>query len=125
MQIHLTSVLRAVLVPASEGGAWWTAINPVPTKSRVVASLSKAMGMRAGTPDLLFIWRGAILIELKAGRTPVSEAQEAALSAIYGAGAVVHVCRSAGEVLGVLATYRVPMRGRVLAGGVVQGELVG
>jgi hypothetical protein len=125
MQIALVRLLEAVLLPADQGGCWWTAINPVPGKTRIAASLSKAMGMRAGSPDLLFIWRGAILIELKAGRTPVSEAQEAALSAIYGAGAVVHVCRSAGEVLGVLATYRVPMRGRVLAGGVVQGELVG
>ena len=35
---------------------FWTAINPVPAKSRAVAGLSKAMGLRAGAPDMILIY---------------------------------------------------------------------
>jgi hypothetical protein len=37
---------------------FWTAINPVPAKSRAVAGISKAMGLRPGVPDFIFIKEG-------------------------------------------------------------------
>jgi hypothetical protein len=34
---------------------FWTAINPVPAKSKAVAGISKAMGLRPGVTDFIFL----------------------------------------------------------------------
>ncbi len=59
----------ALCVLAPPAGPWWTAVNPIPAKSRAAAGISKAMGLKAGTPDLVLCWKGRLVgIELKAGR---------------------------------------------------------
>ncbi len=105
----------ALCVPAPPSGPWWTAVNPIPAKSRAVAGISKAMGLRAGTPDIVLCWRGRLVgIELKAGRGRMSPAQLEAHDAIALAGGVVTTCRTLDEVLAFLATLGVPSRARAL-----------
>ncbi len=80
----------ALCVPAPPSGPWWTAVNPIPTKSRAVAGISKAMG-------------------LKAGRC-MSPAQRETHHAITVAGGVVTTCRSLDDVAAFLVTLGVPSR---------------
>ncbi len=101
----------ALCVPAPPSGPWWTAVNPIPAKSRAVAGISKAMGLRAGTPDIVMCWRGRLVgIELKAGRGRVSLAQIETHDAITLAGGVVTTCRTLHEVAAFLATPGAPSR---------------
>ena len=98
-------------VPAPPTGPWWTAINPIPAKSRAAAGISKAMGLRAGTPDIVMCWKGRLVgIELKAGRGRMSPAQHEAHGAITLAGGVATTCRTLDEVAAFLATLGVPSR---------------
>ncbi len=56
-------------IPAPPSGPWWTAVNLVPAKSRAAVGISKAMGLKAGRPDVIMCWRGRLFgIELKAER---------------------------------------------------------
>ncbi len=101
----------ALCVPAPPSGRWWSAINPIPAKSRAAAGISKAMGLRAGTPDIVMCWKGRLVgIELKAGRGRLSPAQREAHDAIALAGSVVATCRSVDEVAAFLDTLGVPSR---------------
>ncbi len=75
--------------PAPPDGPWWTAVNPIPAKSRAAAGSSKAMG-------------------LKAGRDRLSPAQIETHDAITLAGAVVTTCRLLHDVAAFLATLGVP-----------------
>lgn len=60
----------------------------------------KAMGTRAGVPDLCFVRHGkAYFIELKAPKGRVSEPQSNAMTEITRAGAPVAICRNLDEVL--------------------------
>ncbi len=103
----------ALCVPVPPAGPWWTAVNPIPAKSRAAAGISKAMGLRAGTPDIVLCWRGRLVgIELKAGRGRVSLAQIETHDAITLAGGVVATCRTLDDVAALLATLGVPSRAR-------------
>ncbi len=98
-------------VPAPPSGPWWTAVNPIPAKSRAAAGISRAMGLRAGAPDIVLCWRGRFVgIELKAGRGRVSPAQCETHDAITLAGGVVTTCRTLDEVTAFLATLGVLSR---------------
>lgn len=93
-------------IPRPPDGFWDTAINPVPAKSRAVAGMSKAMGLRAGAPDLLIVFRGrAIFIEFK---RPVggslSAEQRRVHTEITLAGGIVTVVRSVEAFEGLLVT---------------------
>jgi hypothetical protein len=59
---------------------FWTAINPVPAKSRAVAGISKAMGLKAGVPDMLFVTRSTdhvvSFVEFKANAGKLSDSQK-------------------------------------------------
>ncbi len=105
----------ALCVPAPPSGPWWTAVNPIPAKSRTAAGISKAMGLRAGTPDIVLCWKGRLVgIELKAGRGRVSLAQIETHDAITLAGGVVTTCRSLDDFAAFLATLGVPSRTSVV-----------
>lgn len=99
-------------VPAPPDGPAWTAVNPVPAKSRAVAGLSKALGMRAGWPDLQLIWRGrAVTIEMKAGKDGrLSDAQKKLRTEITLAGGLWHEVRSVDEFLDFLDVLAIPHR---------------
>ncbi len=101
----------ALCVPAPPSGPWWTAVNPIPAKSRAAAGISRAMGLRDGTPDIVMCWKGRLVgIELKAGRGRLSPAQLEAHDAITLAGGVVTTCRTLDDVAAFLATLGVPSR---------------
>ncbi len=98
-------------VPAPPSGPWCTAVNPIPVKSRAAAGISRAMVLRAGTPDFVLCWKGRLVgIELKAGRGRMSPAQRETHETITLAGGVVTTCRSLDDVAAFLATLGVPSR---------------
>ncbi len=101
----------ALCVPAPPSGPLWTAVNLIPAKSRAAAGISKAMGLKSGTPDIVMCWKGRLVgIELKAGCGRVSSAQNETHDAITLAGGVVTTCRSLDDVAVFLATLGVPSR---------------
>jgi hypothetical protein len=70
------------------------------SRNVIEATKLKAMGTRAGVPDLVFVRHGkAYFIELKAPKGRVSEAQSGALTEIQRAGAPVAICRNLDDVL--------------------------
>lgn len=108
-QIMVAKFLDTCLVDA-----WWTAINPIPAKSKAAAGISKAMGMKAGCPDILIVSNGkAVFLELKTEKGSVSNVQKETCHAIINAGGVVHVCRSLEEVVNRLNVEGIKHRGMV------------
>jgi hypothetical protein len=83
-------------------------------RSKAEAGAFKAMGVRAGVPDLL-VWTqggGHFAIELKAGRRAVlSGAQVVWHSTLESLGHRVYVCRSVDDVERCLRTEAVPAIG--------------
>ena len=74
---------------------WFTAVNPSPAKSKAVAGVSKAMGLKPGVPDLIFCIHGRFVgIELKAGKGKPSDAQDECHRAINVAGGWTYVATS-------------------------------
>lgn len=70
------------------------------SRNVIEAAKLKAMGTRAGVPDLCFIHHGkAFFIELKAPKGRTSEAQSNAITEITRAGAAVAICRSLDDVM--------------------------
>lgn len=104
-------------VPPPPEGPFWSAVNPVPAKSKAVAGLSKAMGMKAGVPDLLMVWKGRVItVEFKAekgGR--VSEAQKERRDEIILAGGLWLEVRSVDQFIETLHMIGIPCRARVIA----------
>ena len=86
----------------------------MPAKSKAAAGLSKAMGMRPGCPDLIFVYRSKFFaIELKAAKGAVSDNQLICAEAIRASGAAVHLCRSIAEVQGVLMAHGIKLKGKL------------
>jgi hypothetical protein len=79
-------------------------------RSKAEAGTFKAMGVRAGVPDLL-VWKqggGHFQIELKAGSGRLSAAQTAWHGTLENLGHRVYVCRSLDDVERVLRAEGVP-----------------
>lgn len=112
LQIEVARWLRIWVREPAEGGPWWTAINPVPDKSRTTAGMSKAMGMKAGVPDLLLVWRGRPWwVELKDEEGYVSEAQAGVHTDLLLAGGTeVQVLRSLEAVQRLCEVLAIPVR---------------
>lgn len=84
-------------------------------RTKAEAGGFKAMGVRLGMPDLfVFHDKQLFAIELKAGRTIATDAQQAMLDALHIAGAKTAVCRSLEEVEKFLAAF-MPLKGRLAA----------
>lgn len=86
-------------------------------RSRVEGAIFKALGVRAGTPDLAIVLPGgrAAFIELKADRGRQSPTQQAFEADALACGALYAVCRSLAEVEAVLTGWGVQPRGRIAA----------
>lgn len=98
---------------AAPEGLFWTAINPMPGKSAAAAGLSKAMGLRAGVADLLFIHEGLpLFIELKADKGRESPAQRETSALAGRAATLTWICRSVAEVEHRLRIWGVPLKAR-------------
>lgn len=98
-----------------EPHVFWTAI-PAGGGGKLRGAILKGMGYKAGTPDVLLIHRScAYWIELKAGNGRVSPAQKEVGGHLFIAGCPVAVCRSLDSVIGTLAAWHIPTRGRLAA----------
>ena len=92
-------------------GPWWTAVNPIPAKSVAVAGISKALGLKAGTPDFVFCIKGRFVgIEVKPPKKYLSRAQQDAHTAITLSKGLVFVARSVDDLEGFLRGLGVPLR---------------
>ena len=82
---------------------FWTAINPIPGKSIIAAANSKAMGMKAGVPDILLLSNGdSIWIEVKKEGGYLSKIQKAVHEDIQNAGGRVYTARSTDDIAEIL-----------------------
>lgn len=95
---------------------YWTAVNPIPGKTRRAAGLSKAMGMKAGVPDLVFCYKGSFVgVEVKMPGKYLSPVQRDAHTAITIAGGAVTTVRSLDDLAAFLKVLGVEMTGRLAA----------
>ena len=88
---------------------WWHTPNSG-RRSKAEAGVFKALGVRAGVPDLLFVLPPAArlcAIELKAGRGGLSEEQEQFEADILRMGGEFALCRYLGQVQEALAGWGV------------------
>jgi hypothetical protein len=96
---------------AAPAELFWTAINPIPGKSPAIAAISKAMGLRAGVADLLFIHEGhPLFIELKAKDGRESPAQRETSALAGRAATMTWICKSVEEVEAKLRWWGVPLK---------------
>ena len=113
----LQRAVVAYLAMALPDDAWFTAINPNPTKGVVAGAIAKSLGAKAGVPDILIIHKGrARWVELKAPKGRISEAQRDTIAELNIAGCPSPaICQSIGEVAMALAEWGIPCRARVAA----------
>lgn len=103
-------------VPPPPEGPFWTAVNPLPAKRKAQAGVSKAMGLKAGTPDLIFCIDGRFVgIEVKCPAKYLSPVQRGVHSSIQMSKGVTYTVRSIDDLEGFLKGLGVPMRGRIAA----------
>lgn len=115
IQRGMVQWLNAVVPPPPEG-PWWCACNPLPNKGKAQAGVSKAMGLIAGTPDLIMCWQGRFIgIEVKPPGKYLSKAQKAVHNDIALCKGVVYVVHSLDELESFLRRKGVPIRGNVVA----------
>ncbi len=89
--------------------AVWTTI-PAGGGGKVRGARLKAMGYKAGWPDLQVVYRGRLIcIELKSAKGRLSPAQKAMHSRLSNAGALVYTATRIEEVEGFLRAS-VPLR---------------
>lgn len=109
LHVAVSRFLRQVL-PAD---ATYTTI-PLGGGGLVRGQRLKAMGARAGWPDLQVLYAGHVfLIELKSQDGRLSEEQVLTHRRITGAGCPVVIARSLEEVEAALRSWGIPLRGRV------------
>lgn len=115
-EADLQKSVVAYLTHALPKDAWFTAVNPRPYKNAITAAMSKALGMKAGVPDLLIIYQGrAHFVELKAARGLVSFSQHACMEIICECGGFIAICRTIDEVCHALNRWAIPTRATVSA----------
>jgi hypothetical protein len=114
-QIQAALVLH-LTVRAVAGLVWWHTPNGG-NRSVAEAGRFKALGVKAGVPDVLALHAGRLFaLELKAERGRVSEAQEAMLADLEAAGATVAVAFSLDDALATLMRWGL-IKGARVAGG--------
>ena len=106
----------ARMVPEPPDGPAWTAVNPIPAKSKAAAGTSKAMGLRAGVHDLVLIWHGRFIgIEVKAAKGSLSPEQRRWHAEVECAGGESYVIRDVADLSKLLREWGVELKGRVAA----------
>lgn len=102
--------VAAYLNAAYPGLTWWHTANGM-GRSRAEAGILKAMGVKAGVPDLTIIMPtgSAAFIELKAAKGRLSESQKAFRDGVQACGCFWAECRSLAEVAGTLDAWLGPL----------------
>ncbi len=81
------------------------------------AAIFKTLGVRAGVPDIIILWRGRTFgLELKASRRGLTESQRTTHALMRDAGATVGTANGIDEALHVLSEWGL-LRGNVNIGG--------
>lgn len=95
-------------------GPMWTAINPIPGKTKAVAGRSKRLGMMAGVPDLVFAWKSGRVfwIELKTQKGSLSPEQRTVEFWLNSLGHTHYVVRSIEDFQEALLLEGVPVKVR-------------
>ena len=80
-------------------------------RSPIEGAILKTMGVKAGVPDLNFIWQGRYYgIELKAPGETLSESQRETQPKMREAGARIEVAQSIEEVVHFLIQFDIPLK---------------
>lgn len=115
LEKHIHRQVADYLTQALAPPAFWTTF-PAGGGGYVRGAHLKALGLKAGFPDLLIIADGKPYgIELKAPKKNPEPEQRALHAILEDAGCRVHVCRSAVEVEMVLRHWGVALRASVAA----------
>ena len=115
-QLH-RSVVDLLRLYEARGSLTFTHCPNGGWRSKAEAGAFKAMGVRAGVPDLL-VWTqdsGHFAIELKAGAGKLSPAQVAWHDTVSSLGHRVYVCRSIDDVERCLRMESIPSVGKLAA----------
>jgi hypothetical protein len=85
-------------------------------RTRVEAAILKAMGVKAGVPDVFVIAPGTVVaIEMKAKGGTARKNQEARMADLRECGISTAVCRTVGEVEATVLAAGVRLRARLSA----------
>ena len=108
------AVAQYLDIALPEDAVWWHTPNQRGTRSRFENALLKALGVRAGFPDIAVLWGGTLhLIELKSKTGSLTPAQKALIPRLRTAGALVKVCRTPEQVETILSLWGVPLKARL------------
>lgn len=95
---------------------FYTAVNPIPGKTKAAAGISKSMGMKAGVPDLILCFNGKFIgIEVKKEGGYLSKSQKVVHAHIEHAGGRIFTVRSIDDVQELLNALGIELRGSVAA----------
>ncbi len=93
--------------------AWFTTI-PAGGGGKVRGAILQGMGYRAGTPDMLVIYKGTVIwMELKASNRKLTEVQDDCCGDLIAAGCKWALCRTLEDVERALRRFGVPLRATV------------
>ena len=107
-QLH-RSVAQYLNVALPDAACWTTI--PAGGGGKIRGAHLKAMGYRAGWPDIEIVWRSRVYyIELKAEKGAVRPNQKDCHADLLAAGAPVAVCRSIPAVEGTLQAWGFPLK---------------
>lgn len=110
LQRQVVDALDYILAP----DVVFAAHLPAPVNSPKMGAINKALGMKAGLPDLWFYWpqKQCGAIELKATKGRLSDTQEIMHARLRKAGVMVDIARSLDGVIDTLKTWGCPVRVR-------------
>lgn len=112
LQEQVVRVLRLGL----GSDVWWSSIDHANARDAKTGALRKARGVRAGLPDMEFVYRGQYhAIELKSADGRISPSQVETHWRIITAGGKVKTCNSVEAVLSTLREWQIPLSLRIAA----------
>lgn len=119
-EIQIHKAVAEYLSLALQPPTFWTTIGHGPRGGGLGGMMRgkqiKAMGAKAGFPDLIIIHEGKLFgIELKAPKKYPSPEQRAVHKELRNAGCEVFIARSVMEVALALETWAIPLRAKVAA----------
>lgn len=118
LQKAVVRLLTAVVPPPPAGPFWFApdaGVQAGGEHAARIGGIRKAMGVRAGVPDIVVLCRRPFCIELKTETGRASAEQKAVAADLALLGIDTHIVRSIDQLVTVLQAEGVPMRGRVQA----------
>ena len=112
-QISVMQFLDAALVPP----AFAFHVPNGGKRSKVEAAILKAMGVKAGVPDVFVIAPGntVVAIEMKAEKGSARKDQDRRMEDLRACGIPTAVCRTLAEVIDVVEAAGIRLKGRIAA----------